>query len=370
MIESKKKYGVLRRLAGSCAAAALLISAGCGAVEEDEPVVVIEQPGQEQSYEMVTAVLGDIVQTSQVRCTYRQLEDQEISFPVSGRIVEKVYVQEGDAVQKGDLLAELSDGSLDQDIARLEYNIARNQKLLEYADINNELAVSALYVNYLYYSGQSEADRKNLDQNIEARAKQLEYQKEDYEDAIEMDQMELERLRTQKSQSCIYAGMSGVVRKMKENLEGSTSAKDEVVMTIIDNSQCIFVAESPEYAEFFHEGESLPISLIAAQAGTYEVVPWNMQDWGDTQTFMVVDGVDTSALEVGVAGIVEVVVASRTNVLTIPVRAVKKADDKTYVYVLNDDGMREVKWIETGLYGTDTVEVVSGLEEGDEVIVR
>ncbi len=32
--------------------------------------------------------------------------------------------------------------------------------------------------------------------------------------------------------------------------------------------------------------------------------------------------------------------------------------------------MREVKWIETGLYGDSTVEVLSGLTEGERVILR
>ncbi len=356
--------------AGGCVLAAAVLLSGCNAPEEEETMVVVEQPREESTYEVVPVVRGDIIHTQQVRCIYRQLDDQEISFPVSGKIVRKVYVQEGDVVKKGDLLAELSGGNLDQDIERLTYNIARNEKLLEYVDVNEELGISSLWVHYLFNTGQSEADKKNLDQGIESLRQSSRYQREDYEDAIALDNMELERLQEEKRQSRVYAGMSGTIRNMKERLEGSTSARDETVMTIIDNSRCIFVAESPELAEYFQEGERLPIELIAAAANYYEVIPWNMEEWGDKQTFIVTEDYDTGALEVGVAGILEVVTDKREGVLTVPLRAVKKADDRTYVYVLNDDGMREVKWFETGIYGVDVVEVVSGLEEGDEVIVR
>ena len=60
----------------------------------------------------------------------------------------------------------------------------------------------------------------------------------------------------------------------------------------------------------------------------------------------------------------------RTQVLTVPLKAVHLADGKSFVYVLGENQMREVKWIETGLFGDDKVEVVSGLAEGEKVIVK
>lgn len=369
-MRTRQKRNKSRRWTGGCILAAAVLLSGCTAPEEEEPMVVVEQPREGSVYEVVPVVRGDIVHTQQVRCIYRQLKDQEISFPVSGRVISKVYVQEGDAVKKGDLLAELAGGNVDQDIERLTYNVARNEKLLEYVDINEELGISSLWVHYLFNTGQSEADRENLDRGIEALRQSCRYQREDYEDAIALDKLELERLQEEKRQSRVYAGMDGNVRNVKDGLEGFASAKDETIMTIIDNSQCAFVAESPEFADYFEEGERLPIDVIASVSGGFEVVPYKMEEWGDKQTFIVADEYDTSALKVGTAGILEIATERREGVLTVPLRAVKKADDRTYVYVLNEDGLREVKWFEPGIYGTDVVEVVSGLEEGDEVIVR
>jgi len=60
----------------------------------------------------------------------------------------------------------------------------------------------------------------------------------------------------------------------------------------------------------------------------------------------------------------------RKNVLVIPEEAVKKTDEKTTVEVFQDGEVKE-KEIEVGLEGDDDmVEVVSGLEEGEEVILE
>ena len=62
--------------------------------------------------------------------------------------------------------------------------------------------------------------------------------------------------------------------------------------------------------------------------------------------------------------------ASRENVLTVSEDAVQKKDGKTIVEVLKDEKSQE-KEIETGLWGTNNlIEVISGLSEGEEVILK
>ena len=72
----------------------------------------------------------------------------------------------------------------------------------------------------------------------------------------------------------------------------------------------------------------------------------------------------------GAIGYIVAVVDQRSQVLCVPSAAVHSAEGRDYVYVLGEDQMREVKWIETGLYGDSMVEVVSGLTEGERVILR
>ena len=61
---------------------------------------------------------------------------------------------------------------------------------------------------------------------------------------------------------------------------------------------------------------------------------------------------------------------SRQNVLTLPVGAIKNAGEKHYVYVLGEGDVREARWVETGLFGDSLVEILSGLAEGEKVILK
>ena len=61
---------------------------------------------------------------------------------------------------------------------------------------------------------------------------------------------------------------------------------------------------------------------------------------------------------------------ARENVLTLPSKVIRTADGRNYVYVLGENDVREVKWIETGLWGDTMVEVISGLEEGEYVVQK
>ena len=55
------------------------------------------------------------------------------------------------------------------------------------------------------------------------------------------------------------------------------------------------------------------------------------------------------------------------NVLTIPVDAVYYDDGKPYVFI-NNNGTAQLRYIETGLYDDQLMQVISGLDETTEVI--
>lgn len=61
---------------------------------------------------------------------------------------------------------------------------------------------------------------------------------------------------------------------------------------------------------------------------------------------------------------------SKTNVILLPSKAIKSESQKKYVDVLRDNGDRERKQISIGIRGdTGEVEVVSGLEVGEKIII-
>lgn len=354
------------KLSLACLTAALLC--GCGQREEPSRMAV-EDADDTITYDYCTVERGDVVLSRQIRCTYMQQDGQEVSFAMTGRLVDKVYVEEGDEVKKGQLLAEFDVGNLEGRIEDLEYRIARNERLLEYTEQNEALDVSQAWVNFLYnhYPG----SKQELEENIASLQENYRRQREDLRDALELDGLELGRMQQELKNSRVYAKIGGVVYGMQKDLEGSTSKEGQVIMTIIDNSKSLFESNAVEYADCFREGETVSMTIVTGSAaGKYELMPYDVENWGEVLRFSIHTGPAVKDIEVGTGGTMQLTLDSRKDVLRIPASALNSADDKHYVYVADEDNMRQIRWVETGLFGDDSVEILSGLEEGEKVIRR
>ncbi len=345
---------------------------GCGQVQtEDETIILIEKETEELTYEMVVASVSDVKKTKKVRCTYQQVNDESLSFSVSGRRVAEVFVEVGDSVKKGQLVAQLDNGNAQSQIRTLEYNIARNELLLSDMDLNRDNEISVLWLNYIYYSGQSQGERDALTENVESIQQKYRYSREDCEDAIALDKAQLAILQNNLKNSNLYAGMDGTVSFVRKNLEGATSVKDEAVITIIDSSECLFEVTDVSLAPYFEAEDKLEMTIASGiGAGAYTLVPYDMENWGEVLLFSIDGSADGTNIEVGAMGTMYCTLEEKDRVLSVPLAAVHQADGKHYVYVLGEDNMREVKWIEAGLFGDSMVEVVSGLTEGEKVIIQ
>ncbi len=347
----------------------LWLLSGCQVSEEEtENLVIVDQEEQIQQYSLARAERGDVVLTQQVRCAYQQVKQEDVSFSVSGKTVSEVYVSQGDQVKKGQLLAELGDSGQGERMEELEYQLERNRLLLDQTQPMEDYEISTLWLRFEYYSGQSAEEKNALKKNVEQIQKRYRYLREEYEDAIYLDDLELQSLRQETADNKLYAGMSGTVSWMKTGLKGSVSVREESVMRLTDNSECLFAVGDMKYRDLFTEGTAVDMQItFGGSKGDYQLMPYQMDEWEDKMLFSLVDGTEAE-IEVGTAGMINIVLDKREGVLKIPSKSVHTADGKTFVYCLGEDNMREVKWIQTGLYGDDSVEVISGLAEGDMII--
>lgn len=360
----------IERIAAIALAGCMLTGCSTKSVEEDT-LILIEKEQESLTYEMVAASVSDVRKTEKVRCTYQQVNDESLSFPVSGKRVSKVYVEEGDSVTKGQLLAELDIGNAREQIRDLEYNIARNELSLGYIDINEQNEISAVWLRYLYQSGMTKAEEEAVKKSVEGIQQRYRYSREDCQDAIALDKQQLSILKKNVQDSSIYAGMDGTISKMKKNLEGSTTVKDEEVIKLIDSSECLFAVEDVSLADYFPEGKEVDMSIAyGTGVGSYKLIPYEKEKWDTVMLFTISDNQESRVIEVGTTGTMSYVTGTRSQVLTIPLKALHKADGECFVYVLGENRTREVKWIETGLHGDDKVEVLSGLAEGEQVIIK
>lgn len=93
-----------------------------------------------------------------------------------------------------------------------------------------------------------------------------------------------------------------------------------------------------------------------------------MDNWGDRLTFVLAE--ENENIKVGMRGNIVLTGDVRESVLLLPTKAVHSADGRDYVYVLGENDIPEVKWIETGMRVNGQVEILGGLEEGEYVILK
>ena len=70
---------------------------------QEDNLILIEKETAPITYEMAAVSIGDVEKTQKIRCSYQQVNDEALSFSISGKRVAEVYVEEGDSVVKGQL---------------------------------------------------------------------------------------------------------------------------------------------------------------------------------------------------------------------------------------------------------------------------
>ena len=352
LINRKKKHiGAASRLYVLTVLPLILLLVGCGYEEEPEELIVMEQEEEAATYNLAMAAYGDVYLTEKIRCKYEQIVEQEISFAVSGKLVSQIYVSVDDQVKKGQILAELGNGGLSDRIEELEYQIARNKQLLEYSSVNEAYEISTLWLQFMYRSGHSEGEQDTLLAAVEQVQTRYRHEIEDYQDAIDLDTMELEVLRQEAATSVVTSQIDGTVKWIASDLKGSTSVQGNVIMRIVDGSECLFAVSDTSQASLFSEGIPVDLAISVGSArGDYQLIPYHMDEWEAQERllFTFVEG-DAPNIEMGTTGTITVVIEGRENVLNVPKRAVHTADGRAFVYCLGKDYIREVRWVETGI---------------------
>ena len=362
----KNKVGIVLGIAAAC------LLSGCAAnTSGDDKIVLIETEVAPIEYSMGVTSVTDVVALKNVSCVYQQVNDWNGFFEVSGKQISKVYVEKGDTVTKGQLLAELNLSHTEQRISELEYRIERNKIRLEYLEQTRDSKIQQERFKYANYPGWEEWENKSFEE-VEAEIRlEYQYEIEDCQDSIANDEAKLPALIDERKTSKLYAGMDGQVTYIRQGLQGSYCWENQTVITVTDDTKKVFEVKEPEYGRYFMTDTVTDMTITVGEAkGDYELIPFEMEKWGEALYFSIKSGGEDVAVALGDSGTMKVVTGRKTEVLAVPSAAVHRADSREFVYVVGDSGLRELKWIETGLHGKDYVEVFSGLEEGEKVVLQ
>lgn len=371
------KYRYLKQLTALCVLAALSMT-GCNSSNTDttsEHTIEVEKEKEAIEYTMDVVRRGDVSNTVTINCNYMQIEDEDISYGMDNEIISKVYVEKGDSVKKGDLLVELKTDSLEEQIDQLNFDIEYQKLLLKQTMELEQFELEARKERYkatisqLTENSQIAAEKESLTDDLDSIAESYRTTIEDYQDTISIDEYKLDSYQQKIQDSKLYAGMDGTISYVEDNLENSLTTADDTIITIIDSSICAFTSTDTEYMDYFKEGDAVNISVgYGGKQEEKEAYPMNLSDWEDEMYFQLAE--NDYELTIGTRGTIDIILETATDVLYLSKNAIHKADDKSYVYVVDDEGMRNIQYVETGLSGSDTVEIKSGLAEGDYVVLK
>lgn len=310
----------------------LLVLTACG---KHEPAPHNSAPLPSLTVKAQTAKLEPHTATEEVVGTVRSKQRAVVEAKVSGRVLEYTATP-GAMVKAGDLLARL-------DVQEIQAKVDQARAMLDQAkrDFDRQKQLIA-----------SNATTRQEFDATEARVK--------------IGTGAVSEAETMMSYAKVTAPFDGVVTRKLADV-GDLAMPGKPLLEIEAPTSLRFEADLPEaILDRVKLGEKMPVRLAKVIEGTVsEISP--VAD-PVSRTFNVkLDLPPTEGLRTGQFGRVSVPVAE-VKLLLVPQSAVLKRGQMELVFVAKD-GKAALRLVKTGKVLEDRVEVLSGLEEGEQIIV-
>jgi macrolide-specific efflux system membrane fusion protein len=311
---------------------------------------------------------GDIVKTVLVDGNLVMSNKAHLSFGVTGTVTQ-VLVSEGDNVTEGQVMARLDAQSLNSSVDMAELQVEIVQEQVKAARAQYEIALINLD------EGGSFPDES--EEVLELRVDMARSSWETAKLNLEIAELSLESAKLNLEKGTIVAPFDGVVTDITitEGKEISTAMLATPAISLVDTSEI-------EMRGFIDEIDVGMVKLGQAANITFDALP-DEEVKGEmafispvgTTLAGVVSYDTTITLENPVAGLrdgmsvtAEVIIERRDDVLVIPNRAIRGTLKNPKVVVLADE-QEEEREITLGLTDGINTEVLSGLEEGETVVL-
>lgn len=331
---------------------------GCFLLPEEQraPELPLVTPYSGAEYTTAMVQRGDMANTAKVSFTYSPTRREELRFSVVNRKYGTIFVSVGDVVHTGDLLAQLDTSEEEAAIRDTAQQIRRLEIRLETARARLQ---TALEQEKLLGGGSTASST--------ARQADIRF----YEASLELQQKKLEEQQAALEELRLYAPIDGTVTFVKALTEGCVSGRMDTVVTITDMSSSVFTAWTAEYA-LFPEGTEFPVQ---ADEEIYLCVSRDPARFGLSASVdngrrnVCLEILDEAAPAGSMRGTVSLTLDERTDVLYVTRSAVFTAGTRSYVYYEDASGLKSAREVSCGLDNGSVIEIVSGLEEGDIVII-
>ena len=334
---------------------------------------------------------GTITHTLNLAGQFQPYQVVDVHAKVSGYI-RHIYVDIGDKVRQGEVLAVLEVPELDaqlkgtvselagskDEITRAEHEVARAQSehTALHADYTRLKQASAAQPGLIAEQELDNAQSKDLasEAQVDAAKAALAAAKQQSETAGANH----ERVSDLADYTRVTAPLNGVITWRYADtgaLIQAGTASDVQSLPLVKLSQSDLLRlrlPVPEDAvEYIHEGADVNVQVDALHRSfTGKVVRFTRNVSLDTRTMETEIDVPNKDLSLtpGMYANTTLELERKVNVLTIPVQAVLRNGDQSSVLVLDSQNHVHTRKVTLGLQGSMLVEVKEGLAEGDRVI--
>lgn len=271
--------------------------------------------------------------------------------------IKDMAVSEGDMVVEGQLLFTLDNDNIDTSIAQAQASLNSAQLAVNDAQIN------ASRMSALYQEGAiSTLEYEQANSSLSNAKTQLSQAQASYQSVM-----------NQKNDTREYAKTSGEVIEIcvEENESLTIGTK---IMEIIDYTTLEVGVKVDEYdlgaLSLGMKTEVLVNALGETVTGTVTKISQKAEVVNGVSYFpTIVTFDDPQGLRVGMSVEVRILAQNAENVLTVPVAAIQYEAKKPFVECKNESGETIKKYVEIGISNGTYVEIISGIEEGDIVMV-
>lgn len=333
------------------AIATLLIVASCGKKEEQAPA-----PGP-MPFPVETVAKQDATIYEEYTANLEGQQNVEIRPKVNG-FIQKIYIDEGQVVRKGQLLFKLETQTLNQDAAAAKANVSAAQ-----------VEVDRL---------KPLVDRKIISNvQLETAKARLAQAKASYSAIV-----------ANINYGTITSPVNGVIGSLPYKEGTLASATSEMPLTTVSDTKVMrayFSMNEKQMISFSREfnGSTLqeklkntpPVSLLLADGSEYEekgklvTVTGLVNETTGTSQFRAEFNNPQAILRSGSKGIVRLPISFK-NALIVPQTAVFDMQGKQMIYVVNKDNTVKSKIITIKTTSGDNFIVEAGLEEGEVIVVQ
>jgi len=326
-------------LIGVCCAGLIVSMSACSFSSQSEEAELIEliQPpkiSKKPEYKVAKSTIELKVNATGKLMSKRQ---ESLHFLSNSGQIAEVLVEPGEKVSKGQLLAVIDTGNLENQIKRKEIEIRQ-------AELNMTDKIRA--------NTRTEVDDLNF----------------------ELLKSEMEELKAQREASRLTAPFSGTLVSFNKKIGDAIKAY-EPVGVLSDMSVLTVAAKfSASDLEKIAIGMEATVNINTAgtHAGKVARLPLSSESSGkdDSLDLYVLIELDPFPADVqaGTPLSVSVVTERKQDAVLIPPSALKKASGRNYVQVVDENGNKREVDVEVGLTTATEVEIVKGLEPGQRVI--